>query len=41
MKSTGFVLLFLITTTKNVSELGVQVLSVLEGWIGRKVDPVG
>lgn len=35
MRPTGFVLLLLITTTKNVSALGVQVLSVFEGWIGR------
>lgn len=41
-RPTGFVLIFLITTTKNVNALGLQVLSVFKGWIGRTwVDTVG
>lgn len=35
MRPTGYVLIFLITSTKNVSELGLQVLSVFEGGSGR------
>lgn len=35
MRPTGFVLIFLITTMKNISGLGLQVSSVFEGWIGR------